>query len=573
MENSLYGPYDTSNDKKVFLRKATDNQYSHYNRVGALLNLTFEQAGGNNIYEWKNIFNQIGKNRYSTRHGFNAQPDNIEDYEYYRSSRTTYNTQFTGRHTYRVNRLDWSVGYAYSNRDMPDRRRIERTDRTDGRMSIYRISREFSKLDEHIASVSVNYTHDFDFSSIMPTLKAGIYGEHRSRKYHTREYQYGWEPENSLPSGLLFRDDIPGTVLIEENYGPDKLYIYEEVNYLNNYKGRQSQAAAYMGLNLPWRSLNLYAGLRYEYCRQTLSLNTKQFEESYRDTNYDYNDLFPSVNMTWKFNTVNQLRLAYGRSINRPEFRELSPSVFYDFDLGSNVMGNYDLKAAYINNFDLRYEFYPSAGEQISVALFYKNFKNPIEWTYTVAGGTDLIYSFVNARGADNYGIELDIRKNLGFIGLRDFSLSFNGAIIKSNVRFAPGTNDIDRPMQGQSPYLINTGIFYNNQQNGWSASLLYNRIGKRIIGVGNRYGVGSDGTAKNIPNSYEMPRDNIDLSVSKKLGGWEIKASVRDMLAQKFLFQQFEKVNIDGKEQTISEVTRSYRPGVGFTLSIGYNF
>ena len=94
-------------------------------------------------------------------------------------------------------------------------------------------------------------------------------------------------------------------------------------------------------------------------------------------------------------------------------------------------------------------------GEQISVALFYKHFANPIEWTYTVAGGTDLIYSFINANGANNYGVELDIRKNLGFIGLRDFSLSLNGALIKSRVTFDKGTNNIDRrPDAGTVPLL-----------------------------------------------------------------------------------------------------------------------
>ncbi len=235
-------------------------------------------------------------------------------------------------------------------------------------------------------------------------------------------------------------------------------------------------------------------------------------------------------------------------------------------------MGNYDLKAAYIDNVDLRYEWYPSAGELVSVALFYKHFKNPIEWTYTVTGGTDLIYSFINASGANNYGVEIDIRKNLGFIGMRDFSLSFNGALIKSKVQFAPGTNDIDRPMQGQSPYLINAGLFYN-PENGWSAAIQYNRIGKRIIGVGNRYGTAADGTAKNIPNSYEMPRDNIDLSVGKKIGGWDIKLSIRDLLAQSYLFQQFEKINTNGEERTISEVTRKYKPGMNINLSVGYTF
>lgn len=573
MENSLYGPYDTRNDKFVFLRKATDDQYNHDIRLGALMNMFFQPKNQDHLFEWKNIINQIGKNRYSERSGFNAQPDRIEDHEYYFSSRTTYSTQFTGKHDFNSNHIDWSIGYAYANRNMPDRRLIQRTDRTEQRMSIYRISREFSRLDEHIGSIGANYKKDFHFGEFTPTLKAGVYGEYRTRIYRTRQFQYGWEPDNNLPSDLLFNDDIPGTVLIDDNYGPDKLYLYEEVNYLNNYEGSFRQASGYLGINLPWNNLNVYAGVRYENCRQSLKLNTRQYEESLKTTDYDYKDFFPSVNITYKLQHSQQLRAGYGRSVNRPEFRELSPSVFYDFDLGSNVMGNYDLKAAYIDNVDLRYEWYPSKGEQVSLALFYKHFRNPIEWTYTVAGGTDLIYSFINALGADNYGIELDIRKNLDFIGLKNFSFSFNGALIKSSVRFAPGTNNIDRPMQGQSPYLVNTGIFYNNPEKGWSAAILYNRIGKRIIGVGNRYGTGTDGIAKNIPNSYEMPRNNVDLSIGKKFGHWEIKGTIRDLLGEKYLFQQFEKVNISDKEQTISEVTKSYRPGINTNITVSYSF
>ena len=41
MENSLYGPYDVTNDSPVYLRKATDNQYTNDLKLGALLNLSF----------------------------------------------------------------------------------------------------------------------------------------------------------------------------------------------------------------------------------------------------------------------------------------------------------------------------------------------------------------------------------------------------------------------------------------------------------------------------------------------------------------------------------------------------
>lgn len=569
MENSLYGPYDVTNDNPVFLRKATDNQYTNDRKLGALLNLSFAPGNNAHRFEWKNIFNRIVKKRYSDRVGFNSQPDSIQDMEYYYSTRNTFNSQFTGRHEFSsVSLFDWSAGYAYSDRDMPDRRLIQLTDRTDRRIGIYRISREFTRLREHTASINTNYRHEFSFGEVKPVLKTGLYGEYRYRNYDVRNFQYAWQPYNNLPAGFMFNPDVPGEVLIPENYGPDKLYLYENVNFLNSYKASSSQISGYVGINVPWRSLTVYAGVRYEYVDQLLRMNTRQSEESLQNTHYYYWDFFPSVNVSYRFNEHHQIRAAYGRTTNRPEFRELAPTVYYDFDLGSSVMGNYDLKAAYIQNVDLRYEWYPSKNEIVSVALFYKQFKNPIEWTYTVAGGTDLIYTYINAKGADNYGIELDIRKNLGFIGLDDFSLSFNGSLIKSKVSFDKG-NNIDRPMQGQSPYLINAGLFYN--RDGWSAAVLYNRIGKRIVGVGNKYGTGADGNARNIPNSYEMPRNSLDISFGKQFGHWELKASVRDILAERYLFKQIEEVVVSGQNKHIEETTRSYKPGRNFNISITY--
>lgn len=573
MENSLYGPYDTTKDEYVYIRKATDNQYSNNIRLGSMLNFSFRPVDKRHYFEFKNIFNQIAQDRYTERWGFNGQPDNIHNTEYYYSSRSTYNGQFTGKHTFDADRFDWSVGYAYANRNLPDRRRIERTDRTDQTMGIYRMIREFTKLDEHITSANANYRHDFNFSWSQPTLSAGIYGEYRIRDYKTRELQYGWMPQNNLPEGFLFDKDVPGHVLIDSNYGTDKLYLYEEVNKMNDYKGNNTLVAGYAGFNLPVRKFNIYAGVRYEYNRMKLTMNTRQHEISPRSTIYTYNDLFPSFNLTYKLTPEHQLRLAYGKSVNRPEFRELSTSVYTDFDLGSDVMGNADLKACYIHNIDFRYEWYPNAGEQISVALFYKHFQNPIEWTYTMAGGTDPIYSFINANGANNYGIEVDIRKNLDFIGMKNFSLSFNGSLIKSQVTFPKGSHDLNRPMQGQSPYLINTGLFYQNPDWGLGGALLYNRIGKRIIGVGHNTGTSEAGDVRNIPNSYEMPRNSLDLSFCKKFGKWELKASIRDILAERVLFKQFEEVIIDGSKRTVEEVTRSFKPGRTYSLSINYKF
>lgn len=579
MQNNLFGVYDAEKDQSNYLRYSVDDQYNHNVRLGAMLNFTLLSADGNSKYQLKNIFNQIGNDRYTWREGLSAQSDNENSAEYYYRSRTTYNGQITGKHTFALDELDWSASYSYANRNVPDRRRYLINDALEpGVMQLTSpndISREWTKLDEHIVSAAVNNKHDFKFGSFTPSLKFGAYGEYRTRKYTTRDFIYNWNAaSNTLPDG--FRQFDLSEMLSDESYfGADRLYLLEEQHMRNNYKGNNYLGAGYFAANIPLGNFNIYAGLRYEYDHMELITNTRDNAESPFSHNYEYNDLFPSVNTTYKINDQHQLRLSYGKTVNRPEFREVSPSVFYDFDLASNVQGNTDLKPCYIQNVDFRYEFYPSKGELISIAAFYKYFDSPIEWTYTVTGGTSLVYSYMNAQRANNYGIELDIRKDLSFIGLPGFSWSFNGALIKSRVKFEAGSKEEDRPMQGQSPYLVNTGLFYKNDKLQLDVALLYNRIGKRIIGVGRSEGTTSGNEALRVPDSYEMPRDVIDLSASKKFGNhWELKLSIRDLLAQKVYYKQFADVHYsNGTSREVEQITRAYKPGRNIGVSAVYKF
>src|SRR6478672_6321699 len=100
--------------------------------------------------------------------------------------------------------------------------------------------------------------------------------------------------------------------------------------------------------------------------------------------------LLPSINVSYSFSSKSLIRAAYGKTLNRPEFRENSPFYFYDFErrsggygamFGSSLSsGKGDtLDVATIQNVDVRYEYYPSAGELIHIGGFYKSFKNPIQ--------------------------------------------------------------------------------------------------------------------------------------------------------------------------------------------------
>ena len=579
MENNLYGIYDAVNDKPNYLRHSVDDQYNNNVRLGAMLNFTFLSKDGNHKYQLKNIFNQLATSRYTWRDGVSAQSNLERSAEYYYRSRTTYNGQLTGKHTFTSDALDWSIGYAYANRHLPDRRRYLIDDALES--GVYAlstgndISREWTQLDEHILSLGINDKHHFKFGNFEPDLQVGAYGEYRSRQYQTRNFIYNWNvSDNNMPSDFR-HSDLPTLLSNEANMGYDKLYLLEEKQMRNNYRGHNTLGAGYLAMSLPFGKLGIHAGVRFEHNDMELISNTRDYEKSETSRHYKTDDIFPSLNTTYKISDQHQVRLSYGRSINRPEFREVSSSVYYDFDLASNVQGNTELKNCYVDNLDLRYEWYPSRGELISLAVFYKHFDSPIEWTYTVAGGTDLIYSYKNAKSANNYGVELDIRKNLAFLGLKDFSWSFNGALIKSKVQFEKGSKEENRPMQGQSPYLINTGIFYKSEPLKMDIALLYNRIGKRIIGVGRSEGTTGDDSNARVPHSYEMPRNTIDLSFAKKLGTHlELKLNVRDLLAEKIYYKQFADVTYsNGSKKTVEEISRCYKPGRNIGLQAVYKF
>lgn len=582
MENSRYGVYNKDSDKPVYIYKYSDDQYTTDSKLGGMLNLTFV-PNADNKYEFRNILNMLGRNRYTNRYGYQYISGEYiqEKQEYLYSSRMAYSGQFAGNHTFRQsNKLDWTLGFSYANKDQPDRRIIEREengfvdDKYYQQMKVDQneIFRDYIKLDEYIYSFTTNYSRDLEIGKIKPVLKSGAYAEYRDRDYKTRAFYYRWNPAR-FAEDFPYRDVVSG-ILTPGNYGSDKLYIYEDTDNRDSYSGDDLMLAAYLAFNIPLNRLNIYAGARFEYNNMSITNYTAKQEFREKTTDYDQADVFPSVNISYNLTKEHLLRLAYGSSINRQEFREVSSSVYYDFDLFSSIKGNPNLKPAYVQNFDFRYEYYPTPSEIISVALFYKYFKNPIEWTYLDAGGS-YTYTFENAETADNFGIEVDIRKSLDFIGMKDFSFTFNGSLIDSNVKFSANSQEHDRPMQGQSPYLVNTGLFYQNDKMNLTAGFLYNIIGKRIVGIG-RVDTSEGSTINNdVPDMYEMPRNVLDFTISKKFGKMvEVNAGVRDLLAQDIVFKQFPKFyDANGNLQEREQTTRRYKPGQNVSLGVKLNF
>jgi outer membrane receptor protein involved in Fe transport len=140
--------------------------------------------------------------------------------------------------------------------------------------------------------------------------------------------------------------------------------------------------------------------------------------------------------------------------------------------------------------------------------LFYKHFDHPIEKVITGQAGVDAL-TFVNAESGYNYGVELEVRKNLDFLGdaMRNFSAFSNATLMQSRVQFnaaQTGSSNADnRPMLGQAPYVVNAGLSWNSAS-GWSATALYNVVGRRL----------AEGGSINLPDTYEEARNVVDVSL-----------------------------------------------------------
>jgi outer membrane receptor for ferrienterochelin and colicin len=568
--NNNYLSYDGKNDQSSYRFRYNDLQYRRTVRLGALFNWSF--VTDKDRLELRNFFNQRGVASLSQREGTDYySEEDIRRWESIYTSRTTYSGQLSGNHRFAedVNKADWTAGYAYANYSEPDRKDLKSMLRTSGGESRYYVSdptRYYQELGDHSFSFSANYEHTIRLSAgFAPTLRAGLYGEYKDRDFSARRFVY-----NLLGTGYnRYADWDYTSVFSDDNFSADKIYMKESTNRSDAYDARRRLGAAYLSAKLPYgEKLNVDMGLRVEY--YGLKLNGYE-SDGIRPVGLDeaVTDYFPSLNMAYNLSEKHLLRLAFGRSVNRPEFREIVPYVYYDFGLNANLSGMPGLKNAYTANLDVRYEFYPSPTETLTAGVFYKSFDHPIEQTYNEAG-SGLQYTFHNAQRAEAYGLEVDVRKQLDFIGLHGLSFVFNAAYIYSRVYFAEGSFERDRPMQGQSPYLVNAGLFYQHDDRGLAASLLYNRIGRRIESVG----VPMQNPNDDIPDIYEMPRHSLDLTFSKKAGrGIEITAGIKDLFNARIEYKQFLALTdpVTGARREVEQLIRSYRPGM--TLSAGIRF
>lgn len=545
-----------------------DEQNRYSVNTGAIANISYVK--GKHKLSFKNLFNQLFEDNYYTRTGVND--DRIQDISF-RSSvlnqRSLYSSQLEGDHqlTRSGIKLRWNGNFAYNWKSQPDLRTSSYF-RSTGSTGAFSYNdddtrRFFSDLKDYSYGANGAVTIPFTLNKNKQVFKAGGSTLIRIRDFRSRLFQFeAANPATFDPSKEELTYD---EIFAPANIGTNGFVAEEVTNNQDKYFGVSVLNGMYgMFDNKFGERIRLVWGVRVENFQQFLTTKDVTAKRVVVDT--EKWDVLPSFNFTYSPNPMNSVRVSGSRTVARPEFREIAPFSFYDYESNYGVNGNVNLKRSDILNGDVRYEFYPRGGEAITLGAFYKYFNDPIELRLDPSSVLDRRnYGYSNADNAYTLGAELEVRKNLDFVSksLDNFSLFANLTYIYSKVTL-PGSVSVSRPLQGQSPYLVNLGLQYTSKQGGWNGSLLYNRIGQRLSLVGNN----------DFPDIYERPRDQVDFQVSKKLfsNRGEIRLTWADLLNPAYYFYE----NVDTKKAFSSGNDRlfnTWKAGSTITLGFTYDF
>jgi outer membrane receptor protein involved in Fe transport len=438
----------------------------------------------------------------------------------------------------------------------------------------------WSNTKEQIYSAKYDLIIPFDTKNVKTEFKIGGMQQFRTRDFSARNLGFsrfkasGIAFDNSLlllPEDQIFSAEHLGVMA----NGMGGFKLEEATKVSDSYQASSMLHAGFLMFDTKIKEkFRFVGGARIESYNQKFSY-TEAGSNIDKTIDTTVVDILPSLNFIYSINKKMNVRLSYYKTLSRPEFRELAPFAFYNFAMDNILSGNTNLKRALIDNMDVRYELFPGAGQVFSVSGFYKYFKNPIELVNRtgVSGASELYYT--NVSKVVNYGLELEYRIKLDAFAkgaskentfLSNTTLYTNLALINSKVDVSQiiGSSSASRPLQGQSPFIVNAGLQYTEPKSNFTFSASYNVVGRRIYIVGN----------VQEPDVWENQRNVIDLQVSKSFldKKLEVKLNVRDLLAQDLIFYQ--DINLNKKyDKDIDNRWQETTFGQTISLSLNYTF
>lgn len=447
-------------------------------------------------------------------------------------------------------------------------------------------ARIWRTLDEYNLVSKLDLTRQSNLLGREGKIRFGGNYVYKNRDFNIQSFQF-------TPGNITFTGD-PNQILNEEN-----LFDLENRNGLrhnpdfipnnpNAYQSNLTNVGAYGSAELnPSEKLKAVVGVRMEkFTQYYTGTNANATIVLDNDKVLDDLDFFPTLNLIYALKENQNLRLSATRTIARPSFKELSFAEILDpitgrsfigglfpesTNGGTEVLWDGNLIATRINNFDVRWELFQQRGQMFSLSAFYKAFDSPIEMVQFLSDPGS--FQPRNVGNGTVLGLEVEFRKSLGMITpkLENFMWTFNATVTESSIQMSATelrsrqltaregqTIDNTREMAGQAPYIINTGISYNNFTKGWEAGLFYNVQGPtlNLVGFGNR------------TDTYAVPFNSLNFNLNKSFGADErIQANfgVENILNDKrqIIYRSFE-----AQDQFFTNLSPGTEIKFGFTYA-----
>ena len=473
----------------------------------------------------------------------------------------------------------WALGYANTIGSMPDR--TQNTFRNVGG-NFYFVTdaisynhKFFSDLDD--TELTGRFEFDFKPKNEEKTLKStqiGFNGRYKDRTFNARQIDTkiaiseNVNPNNvdaTLNDSRLGDGNTAGTFNYTESYYAP-----------NNYQADLFIAAPYINFNLEWNErLKLIAGLRVEASNQNIYYKegSATFSAPFTKKQLQNVDFLPGATLKYNFSDNKNFLIATSKTISRPLFVEASPFRLNNAAATAEIQGNPALVNSSNYNLDFKYEMYPSNNELFAVTLFGKYIQNPIELAQVLT--SDDLFSYVNTDQAYVAGIELEVNRNIAsLVGsssktLKNMSIGFNGSYMYNQIKINPdkilskgvsiSPTNLERPLFGASPYLINLDYSYKHNWNNTANTtftVAYNVFGKRLFVAGSQ-GAG---------DIYEMPVNTLDAIINTKLNKRvSLDLSLGNLLNPSVVYKQ---------EYSDSPLIFSnFKRGVNVGLGLSYSF
>jgi outer membrane receptor protein involved in Fe transport len=480
--------------------------------------------------------------------------------------------QLNGKHVIPVlnkAQLTWQASYSRMTQDEPDLRFFTDIERSPGDWEIKsneRPVRYFREMYENNIDNRIDLSIPMKIWGKESKFKMGGFYTFKNRDLSEDKFDHGIN-KAALHNGIV--SDYLDQVITQDRFSSSEFYYYYQIDtkndLINSYFANQTVTGGYgmldLSLNKKFRTI---FGVRMEYTDMFAANKSDVESEKYREGTIQQLDFLPAANFIYALDDKSNLRAAISRTVARPMFKEIAPFGYFDYQMGMRFNGNPNLERTLINNMDLRYEWYFKPGEIVAVSAFYKHFTNPIERVLDSAAVNEEVL-FQNAAQSTLYGIEIELRKSLKFIEvLKDFTLGTNVTLVKSTYQIPEEelkrihATDPDRPttrtMVGQSPYIINTYLSYDNKKHGITANVAFNMVGDKLILI----------TTGGTPDIYEKARPSLNMNIGKRFGNnWNMQLSVDNILNAPYA-TYYNYQNVSG-----TYYFQNYTKGV----VIGFNF